>query len=58
MSEPNRTVPAPTGFSVRFPADVAEILHRTAYETGRTKLDLVSEAIRIVYGTPAERDRI
>jgi hypothetical protein len=40
----------PTHLSVKLPPDVAELLHRTAYETGRTKQDLVTDALRKTYG--------
>lgn len=40
----------PTHLSVKLPEDVAALLHRIAYETGRTKQDLVTDALRKVYG--------
>jgi len=40
----------PTNLSVKLPLDAAAILHRTAYETGHSKQDLVAEAIRKTYG--------
>lgn len=39
----------PTNFAIKLPLDVAELLHRLAYETGRSKRDLVIEAIRQAY---------
>jgi predicted DNA-binding protein len=40
----------PTNLSIKLPADVAEILHRLAYETGKSKRDLVLDAVRRTYG--------
>jgi len=37
----------PTWVSTHVDLDVAETLHRTAYETGRSKRNLVEEAIRL-----------
>jgi hypothetical protein len=42
--------PAPTHLSVKLPPAAAAILHRVAYETGRSKQDLVTGAIIAVYG--------
>jgi predicted transcriptional regulator len=42
--------PAPRNLSIRLPEDVAALLHRVAYETGRSKHDLVIDAIRRTYG--------
>ncbi len=39
----------PTNLSIKLPADVAAILHRLAYETGRSKRDLVIDAVRKTY---------
>lgn len=39
----------PTNLAIKLPPDVAELLHRLAYETGRSKRDLVIEAIRQTY---------
>lgn len=41
---------APAGLSIKLPTDVAEVLHRAAYEMGVTKRDLVINAIRESYG--------
>lgn len=46
----------PTNLSIKLPDDVAEILHRLAYETGRSKRDLVIDAVRGTY-KPATLDR-
>jgi len=40
----------PTHLSIKLPPDIAELLHRTAYETGRSKQDLVTAAIQLAYG--------
>jgi hypothetical protein len=40
----------PQHFAAELPRDAAAILHRVKYETGRSKVDLVAEAIRQVYG--------
>lgn len=40
----------PTNLSIKLPPDVAEILHRLAYETGRSKRELVIDAVRKAYG--------
>lgn len=54
MAEPSGPKP-PRHLSIKqLPADVAEILHRLAYETGRTKRDLVIDAVRQVYGKKKE----
>ena len=50
MTKDTQAPPAPINLAVKLPPDAAAILHRTAYETGRTKQDLVAEAIRRVYG--------
>lgn len=55
MNTPQRKAPAPRNLAMKLPPDAAEILHRTAYETGKTKLDLVSEAIRLAYGQTPEQ---
>lgn len=46
--------PAPSNLSVKLPPDAAVILHRAAYETGRSKQDLVADAIRKTYGGERE----
>jgi hypothetical protein len=40
----------PRNFAAELPLDAAAILHRVKYETGRSKVDLVAEAIRLTYG--------
>lgn len=48
----------PTHVSVRnLPPDVATALHRLAYETGRSKADLIITAIRRTYDVPETPDR-
>jgi hypothetical protein len=42
--------PVPVNFAAALPVDAATILHRAKYQTGRSKVDLVAEAIRQVYG--------
>ncbi len=37
------------GVAIKLPKDVAALLHRLAYETGRSKRDLVIDAIRNTY---------
>jgi hypothetical protein len=49
MDAPSEPKPS-TNLAIKLPADVAELLHRVAYETGRTKRDLVLDAVRQVYG--------
>jgi hypothetical protein len=49
MAEPSGPKP-PTNLSIKLPPDVAEILHRLAYETGNSKRDLVINAVRRTYG--------
>lgn len=39
----------PTNLSIKLPADVAALLHRLAYETGKSKRDLVIDAVRKTY---------
>jgi predicted transcriptional regulator len=39
----------PTNFSIKLPADVAATLHRLAYETGKSKKELVIDAVRQTY---------
>lgn len=51
------SIPLPAHLSIKLPPAVAAILHRTAYETGRSKQDLVADAIRRTYGTTGEQDR-
>ena len=46
--------PVPLHFAAQLPPNVAALLHRTAYQTGRSKVDLVVTAIEQVYGE-AER---
>jgi hypothetical protein len=41
----------PTNLAMRLDPDVAEILHRLAYETGKSKRDLVHDAVRKTYKT-------
>jgi predicted transcriptional regulator len=53
MDAPRNGPKPPTHLSIKLPADVAEILHRLAYETGRSKRDLVIDAVRRVYGENA-----
>jgi len=53
MAEPGGPKP-PTNLAMKLPPDVAELLHRLAYETGRSKKDLVIDAVRKTYG---EADR-
>ena len=48
MSRPLGPTP-PEHLSVKLPTDVAALLHRTAYETGRSKQDLVIDALRQTY---------
>lgn len=43
----------PRNLSVVLPEDVAALLHLAVYQTGRSKQDLVSDAIRRVYGDKA-----
>jgi hypothetical protein len=50
MSTPT-VVPVPTRVTVRLPEDAAALLHRLAYETGRSKQALIAEALRRTYGT-------
>jgi hypothetical protein len=49
MHEPNGPRP-PTHLAIKLPPDVAELLHRRAYETGTSKRDLVINAVRTTYG--------
>lgn len=42
----------PTNLAIKLPPDVAALLHRLAYETGRSKRDLVIAAVRRAYGEP------
>lgn len=39
----------PTNLSIKLPPDVASLLHRLAYETGRSKRDLIISALRHTY---------
>ena len=48
MAEPSGPKP-PTNFAIKLPADVAALLHRLAYETGKSKRDLVIDAVRKTY---------
>ena len=48
MAEPSGPKP-PTNFAIKLPSDVAALLHRLAYETGRSKRDLVVDAVRRTY---------
>ncbi len=48
MAEPNGPKP-PTHLAIKLPLDVAILLHRLAYETGRSKRDLVLDAVRKTY---------
>jgi|GEM_PF-5753475 len=41
--------PVPKGLMIRPPADIAALIHRLAYETGRSKQDLIVDAIRQTY---------
>jgi predicted transcriptional regulator len=50
MGEHGTGPKAPTYLSIKLPPDVAELLHRLAYETGRSKRDLVIAAVRQAYG--------
>jgi len=47
----------PTNLAIRLPPDVASLLHRLAYETGRSKKDLVLAAIREAYGDDSQVDQ-
>lgn len=49
MANPDGPKP-PTNLSIKLPADVAALLHRLAYETGKSKRDLVLDAVRHTYG--------
>lgn len=40
----------PENLAIKLPPDVAAALHRLAYETGRSKRDLVVSALRDTYG--------
>lgn len=43
--------PVPRHVQVKdIPEDLARALHRLAYETGRTKRDLIIDAVRAAYG--------
>ena len=42
--------PVPTWLSMRLDPETAELLHRTAYETGKSKRALVITAVRQTYG--------
>lgn len=48
MVEPAQPSKIPTWLSTHVDPDVAEIVHRTAYETGRSKRSLVEEAVRLI----------
>lgn len=37
--------PAPRTLSIKLTQETADLLHRLAYETGRSKLELVSSAV-------------
>jgi predicted transcriptional regulator len=50
MDEPKGPKP-PTNLSIKLPPDVAEVLHRLAYETGQSKRDIVISALRQVHGS-------
>ena len=52
----SRDIPLPTNFSIKLPGDVAALLRRLAYETGRSKRDLVLDAVRKVYAVPPVPD--
>jgi predicted transcriptional regulator len=52
MDEHGTGPKVPTQLSIKLPPDVAELLHRLAYETGRSKRDLVITAVRQAYGSP------
>lgn len=39
----------PANLAIKLPEDVAALLHRLAYETGRSKRNLVIDAIRKTY---------
>lgn len=55
MDQPKAPKP-PANLTIRdLPEDVAYLLHRIAYETGRTKRDLVIDAIRQTYGDNPKR---
>ena len=45
----------PTNFAIKLPDDVAALLHRLAYETGKSKRDLVLDAVRKTYSTKGSR---
>jgi predicted transcriptional regulator len=56
MSERSGPKP-PVNLSIKLPDDVAEILHRVAYETGRSKRSLVVGAVRQAYAHYEENQR-
>ena len=39
----------PTNLAIKLPPDIAALLHRLAYETGKSKKDLVLDALRQTY---------
>lgn len=51
--EPTKGPKPPTNLAIRLPEDVAAMVHRLAYETGRSKRDLVIEALWKTYAPAA-----